>query len=354
MSKAEYAKKSYPEYETQEEDVVVDLSNPDVVEALDNMDLVDTIDKGNEEQVEEQENRGFDDLTYDGLFQDQEAFQNAPIIQTLPEANLKYREITLRHERYYREHPSKLYVPRLRKDVQLSREEFDRLFVRRGQPVITPFESLRHLNFTMKPWTLEELQKVYPNTVPTQYKYGENIDLGPAIYAISQDTKLRKTKYGRSFPRKLQFTERALSKIGMQDPPYLKGSHHMLGALWFASTADTTPSHSDCCDNFATMIAGTKRWIVGPPNDSRVLKPYKCAGGLCWSSLVHPENPKTLQEKTIAQKAQTFKFDLNPGEILYLPAGWFHHVQNMQPTVMANYWLKGGPRAFTRPQTSFE
>ena len=34
---------------------------------------------------------------------------------------------------------------------------------------------------------------------------------------------------------------------------------------------------------------------------------------------------------------------LRAGEMLWLPAGWFHHIENKDPTVMLNYWLKGGP-----------
>ena len=32
------------------------------------------------------------------------------------------------------------------------------------------------------------------------------------------------------------------------------------------------------------------------------------------------------------------------GHVLYMPAGWFHHVENLAPTVMANYWLGAGPK----------
>ena len=35
--------------------------------------------------------------------------------------------------------------------------------------------------------------------------------------------------------------------------------------------------------------------------------------------------------------------DIAPGEILYMPAGWFHHVENADPTIMVNFWTRGGP-----------
>lgn len=33
--------------------------------------------------------------------------------------------------------------------------------------------------------------------------------------------------------------------------------------------------------------------------------------------------------------------DLNPGDVLYLPNGWFHHVENIGVTFMANFWIRG-------------
>jgi hypothetical protein len=96
------------------------------------------------------------------IFEDGEAFNSAPIIKVMPETRktIQYREVVLKHMRYYRTATARLYVPRIKKSVQMSREEFIRRFVFRSQPVIVPFEAMRHLGFTMKPFTLEELLEV--------------------------------------------------------------------------------------------------------------------------------------------------------------------------------------------------
>uniref|UniRef100_A0A7S2SNL1 JmjC domain-containing protein n=1 Tax=Mucochytrium quahogii TaxID=96639 RepID=A0A7S2SNL1_9STRA len=289
-----------------------------------------------------------DMIDYSGMFEDEDSFRNAPIIRVLPESKTRrYRDIVLQHERYYRAHETRLYVPKLKKDYQITLDEFVEKFRKQGQPVIIPFESLRSMNFTMKPYTISELQTIYPNTMRKSYKYGKAavsyIDLGPAIASLARDRKLVKGKEGRNFPRKLKFTLNAVKKLDFQRPPLFNNQRTMLGSLWFGSTTATTPNHCDCCDNVAIMVTGTKRWTVAPPSESRIVKPTNCTGGLCWANLENPNRPKNNFEKKMANSYQMFIFDLLPGEMLYLPAGWFHHVENLTPTIMTNYWARGGP-----------
>ena len=51
----------------------------------------------------------------------------------------------------------------------------------------------------------------------------------------------------------------------------------------------------------------------------------------------------TEEAKTIVEKlANPVVIDVLPGEILYLPNGWFHHVEavNGTTTLIANFWTK--------------
>jgi len=180
------------------------------------------------------------------------------------------------------------------------------------------------------------------------YKYGApgpgELDLGPAVWALKQGDSLRKTATGRNFPRNTKISLEKLSTLGVQNPPYIiPGTPMLLPSLWFATTTSSTKFHSDCCDNFAMMISGTKRWTLAPPNEARILSPA-CFGGLCWvKKLEHPdEHAEGTKEKELADMLQKVTFDLRPGEMLYLPTGWFHHVENVGPTVMINFWTRGG------------
>ena len=96
--------------------------------------------------------------------------------------------------------------------------------------------------------------------------------------------------------------------------------------------------HWICSDNFITMIAGTKRITLSPPTDFHLLKP-RCVGrnkGLCYANIPEPNRPEV--DTSYFNKLIV---DVKPGEILYVPAGWFHHIENLGPTVMANMWSFG-------------
>ena len=92
------------------------------------------------------------------------------------------------------------------------------------------------------------------------------------------------------------------------------------------------------------MVSGTKRWTIAPPSEARILKP-NCGGGLCWvKRLPHAdEDAKKASEVRLRDNTQFITVDLKAGEIIYLPAGWFHHIENIDPTIMVNFWSKNGP-----------
>lgn len=307
---------------------------------------------GNGDGEGEGEQRDYGEGDSDDIFQDQAAFENAPFIKVLPESKTrKYSRIVLAHERYYRQHPSRLYVPTLKKSSRLSLEDFKRMFMDKSQPVVIPFEAMRHLNnFTTKAgWTLEELHELYPNSVPALYKYGalikKDIDIGPAVASLMDNKKLRKTQIGKSYPRNTKFVLSSLKKLNLQPLPFVPPNFTMmLPSLWFASTAEATPLHSDCCDNWAMMVSGTKKWYLAPPNEARILKP-NCKGGLCWvKQLPHAdEHAATKQQQRLRDNTQFLQVDVPAGHVLYLPAGWFHHVEQEMPTCMINFWSKEGP-----------
>jgi jumonji domain-containing protein 7 len=48
----------------------------------------------------------------------------------------------------------------------------------------------------------------------------------------------------------------------------------------------------------------------------------------------------TKKNQEIMKSVNKIEIDLQPGEILYMPAGWFHHIKNMGPTVMVNHWTR--------------
>ena len=134
----------------------------------------------------------------DSMFEDRDAYDRAPFIKVRTESKtLSYAKNTLYCERTFRKNPTKLYVPRLKRSAQLSIDQFVQRFMFTGQPVIIPFEAMRHLDFTMQGYTLDELLSMYPNHKKGIYTYGaftpnREIDLGPAVAELKKDNRLKR------------------------------------------------------------------------------------------------------------------------------------------------------------------
>jgi hypothetical protein len=173
----------------------------------------------------------------------------------------------------------------------------------------------------------------------------EEIDLGPGLASILRDEKLAKQGALRNYPRNLHIKREALAKLEVDYPPLIAGDSNtwQLPTLWLGTSTADTPFHHDCCDNFVVMIAGIKRMTLAPPTDWRTLSPI-CSGpnkSLCWAKISDPNKsglPKKSQE--IVDAMHKIVVELRAGEILYMPAGWFHHIKNLGATVMVNHWTR--------------
>lgn len=58
--------------------------------------------------------------------------------------------------------------------------------------------------------------------------------------------------------------------------------------------------------------------------------------------MTSPANPD-LEKFPLYAKATPITFTMNEGEVLYLPRGWAHFVENVTPALMINTWRIGPP-----------
>lgn len=61
-----------------------------------------------------------------------------------------------------------------------------------------------------------------------------------------------------------------------------------------------------------------------------------------WSSILDPTDPSTM-----APEAHPIHITVQAGEMLYLPAGWWHYVRQSDFTIAVNYWYDMENRGFT-------
>ena len=111
--------------------------------------------------------------------------------------------------------------------------------------------------------------------------------------------------------------------------------------LWLGN-AFLTPAHIDELDNLACVVGGRRRFTLFPPEQVRNLYigplDFTPAGApVSMVSLKSPDFerfPRFRQALAAARVA-----DLEPGDALFIPAVWWHHVESFDVVnILVNYW----------------
>jgi len=111
--------------------------------------------------------------------------------------------------------------------------------------------------------------------------------------------------------------------------------------IWLGNRI-TTPTHVDEWNNVGCVVAGRRRFTLFPPDQiaNLYIGPLDFAptgAAMSLVSLRKPDferYPKFREALAAAQVA-----DLGPGDAIYIPPLWWHHVESLEPfNVLVNYW----------------
>lgn len=111
--------------------------------------------------------------------------------------------------------------------------------------------------------------------------------------------------------------------------------------LWFGSAENVTPLHYDHTNNFFAQVYGRKRLTLFDPMQTDLLYPYPLEASASHVSFVDLEQPDLAKYPRFRQ-ARALGGVINPGELLYLPAYWWHHVRSLQVSISVNFWWPPG------------
>jgi hypothetical protein len=113
--------------------------------------------------------------------------------------------------------------------------------------------------------------------------------------------------------------------------------------IWLGS-AITTPAHFDESNNVACVVSGKRRFTLFPPEQiaNLYIGPLDYAPTGTPISLVSFDEPDfTRFPRFEAALAAAQVADLEPGDAIYIPALWWHHVRSLSKyNVLVNYWWR--------------
>lgn len=111
--------------------------------------------------------------------------------------------------------------------------------------------------------------------------------------------------------------------------------------IWLGNNV-TVPAHFDEASNIAVVVAGKRRFTLFPPEQVANLyigpldltpagQPVSMVNMLQPDLVAHPNYPQAY--------AAALSVELEPGDAIYIPTPWWHHVQSLsQFNVLVNYW----------------
>jgi hypothetical protein len=128
-----------------------------------------------------------------------------------------------------------------------------------------------------------------------------------------------------------------------------------LASIWIGNRTTAT-AHHDMSHNIAVCAAGRRRFTLFPPEQVNNLYPgplEPTPGGQVVSMVDFrtPDYDRYPRFRDAVANAQVA--DLEPGDVLFYPALWWHHVEALEPfNILVNYWWNTSPAFMDTPQNT--
>jgi lysine-specific demethylase 8 len=126
-------------------------------------------------------------------------------------------------------------------------------------------------------------------------------------------------------------------------PTYCAAAPWQSGNLWIGAAGTVAPLHRDLADNLHVVVRGAKRLTLVSPSHSTRLSPNGLLDPFPNGCRVDPEQPD-LEAFPRLRGVTLLRADLAPGDALYIPRRWWHHVRTLETSIAVNFWWATGRR----------
>jgi ribosomal protein L16 Arg81 hydroxylase len=139
------------------------------------------------------------------------------------------------------------------------------------------------------------------------------------FYLVAQNDFMRSTGARRLYDDIVMF------------PKYLDNRRDGFVFMWFGPAGTVTPLHHDTADIILAQVEGRKRVTMIPAAQKALV--YNHIGVF---GEVDCEQPDLIRHP-LYRYADKFVFDLHPGEALFIPVGWWHHVRALDVSISVSF-----------------
>lgn len=116
-------------------------------------------------------------------------------------------------------------------------------------------------------------------------------------------------------------------------------------------------AHHDPFENIACVVAGRRRFTLFPPDqvENLYMGPFERTPAGATISLVSFEDPDLDRHPRFAKALETAQSaELGPGDAIYVPYLWWHHVRSLETVnMLVNYWWNPPNQGRGLPRDAF-
>jgi hypothetical protein len=115
--------------------------------------------------------------------------------------------------------------------------------------------------------------------------------------------------------------------------------------IWISPGETITPLHHEVTHNLLAQLEGDKVVTLYSPRERRAMYPHPPWSRMPHVSRVAAHDPDLSAHRRFAD-AVPHVAKLAPGDVLFIPALWWHWVRTERPSLSHNLWFARGPVAF--------
>ena len=126
-------------------------------------------------------------------------------------------------------------------------------------------------------------------------------------------------------------------------PAHLNGTTIQNAKVWIGPAGTVSSLHRDLADNLHAQVSGRKRFTLVAPGQSACVYPNSIFDGVPNGCRVDVEQPDYARFPRL-REAEMRVAELAPGDVIYIPRGWWHHVRAVELSIAVNFWWARGAR----------
>ena len=119
------------------------------------------------------------------------------------------------------------------------------------------------------------------------------------------------------------------------------------GMLWIGGEGTFTPLHFDLTNNLLAQVTGSKQIVLIPPSQTHRLAHHNHV----FSDVRDVTDAERLAQYPQARDVLRYELVLVPGDLLFIPIGWWHQVRSQSFSTMLTYtnflWPNAGYENFS-------